>query len=72
MLVSRKRVHNFPYAVIYLSVGSLLSLSPPLEFVSFKYLGVLLTSDLSWSGHIKNASTKARQVIGLIYRFYKY
>ena len=49
MLVSRKRVHTFPDPVIYLY-------GLPLESVSsFKYLGVLLTSDLSWSGHVKNA-----------------
>jgi len=62
-------VHTFPDPdpVIYLY-------KLPLEFVfSFKYLGVLLTSDLLWSGHVKNACTKARQLIGLIYRrFYKY
>jgi len=51
------------------SMGSLLSLSAS----SFKYLGVLLTSDLSWSGHVKNTCTKARLLIGLIYRrFYKH
>jgi len=67
MLVSRKSVHTFPDPVICLY-------RLPLESVSsFKYLGVLLTSDLSWSGHAKNACTKARQLIGLIYRrFYKY
>ena len=67
MLVSRKRVHTFPDPVIYLY-------GLPLESVSsFKYFGVLLTSDLSWCGHVKNACTKARQLIGLIYRrFYKY
>ena len=67
MLVSRKRVHTFPDPVIYLY-------GLPLEPVSsFKYLGVLQASDLLWSGHVKNACTQARQLIGLIYRkFYKY
>ena len=65
MLVSRKRVHTFPDPVIYLY-------GPPLESVSsFKYLGVLLTSDLMWSGRVKNACTKARQLISLIYRRFK-
>ena len=62
MLVSCKSVHTFPDPVIYLY-------RLPLESVSsFKYLGVLLTSDLSWSGHVKNACTKARQLISLILR----
>ena len=59
MLVSHKRELTLPDPVIYLY-------GLPLESVStFKYLGVLLTSDLSWSGHVKNACTKARQLIGL-------
>ena len=46
----------------------------PLETATtFKYLGVLLTSDLSWSGHVKNVCSKARQLVGLIYRrFYRH
>ena len=46
----------------------------PLETTTtFKYLGVLLTSDLSWSGHVKNVCSKARQLVGLISRrFYRH
>jgi len=46
----------------------------PLERVySYKYLGILITSDLSWSAHVATICSKARQQIGLLYRrFYKY
>ena len=43
-----------------------------LETVStFKYLGLLLTSDLSWSKHIEGVCTK-KKILGLLYRrFYQ-
>ena len=46
----------------------------PLERVeSYKYLGLLLTNNLSWSPHITNICSKAKQVLGLLYRrFYGY
>ena len=38
-----------------------------------KYLGVTLTSDLTWSNHIRNITTKSRRLAGLLYRqFYKW
>ena len=41
----------------------------PLEQVeTFKYLRVLLLSDISWSAYIESICTKARKVIGLLYR----
>ena len=45
-----------------------------LERVSFyRYLGVLISSDLSWSNHIKDISSKAQKQVGLLYRrFYKH
>jgi hypothetical protein len=45
-----------------------------LERVStYKYLGLLLSNDLSWSHHIKHLCSKARKILGLIYRrFYQF
>ena len=40
----------------------------PLPYVdSVKYLGVLITSDLSWSQHISNLHLKVRHLIGMQY-----
>ena len=66
MLVSRKRDPIMPI--------TLLANSQPLERVySYKYLGTLLTSNLSWSAHISTLCTKARQQIGMLYhKFYRY
>ena len=46
----------------------------PLERVTaYKYFGILITSDLSWSAHIQAITTKARRQTGMPYRqFYKY
>lgn len=45
----------------------------PLSLVSsVKYLGILINSDLSWSPHVANLCSKARKLVGLLYRrFYK-
>ena len=41
----------------------------PMENVtSYKYLGVTLTSDLTWSDHIHNITRKARRLTGMLYR----
>ena len=40
---------------------------------SFKYLGIIISSNLSWSLHIQSICSKARQIIGVIYRsFYQH
>ena len=67
MLVSHRRAYTSPDPVIYLYGHSVEQVS------AFKYLGLLLTSNLSWSAHIKSVCSKARKLLGLIYRrFYKY
>ena len=35
---------------------------------SYKYLGITLTHNLSWSPHIKNCCNKTRRLLGLFYR----
>ena len=55
--------------------------APPTLFVegvqlpyvtSVKYLGISITSSLSWSQHISNVHSKARKLIGILFRkFYK-
>ena len=57
-IISRKRAPTLPK----------ISLSSPLEWVSkFKYLGVWLADNLSWSYHIKETSIKATKIAGMIY-----
>ena len=61
MIVSRKHNPSLPPT---LCLGS-----TPLERVHmYKYLGVILTSILSWSEHINSVCMKARKLIGLLYR----
>ena len=35
---------------------------------NYKYLGVTITADLSWTLHISNCCNKTRKLIGLLYR----
>ena len=46
----------------------------PLEDVpTFKYLGIIISSDLSWSQHTEGICSKAMKIIGMLYRrYYQY
>jgi len=58
MHVSRKRSPLSPTNPIMLG-GTVL------EVVStFKYLGLLISSDRSWSNHIKDICSKSRKILG--------
>ena len=61
MLVTRKRN---PVDRPILTVGG----CPIAQVLQFKYLGVIVTSDLSWSSHIHTLCTKVKKIIGLLYR----
>ena len=62
MILSKKRCPMTKSVPLYLC-GSELE-----EVEIFKYLGVLVSKNLSWSEHISEICTKARQILGLLYR----
>ena len=67
MKVSRKRSRSILTPSLTLN-GCILE-----EVLTIKYLGILISSDLSWSQHIQDVCSKARKIIGLIYRrYYQY
>ena len=67
MLVLRRRNTTTPSPPLCLN-GS------PLESVpTFKYLSVLLSSDLTWPKHVQSICSRACKLIGLLYRrYYQY
>ena len=44
--------------------------SPVMQVTSLKYLGVTVSSNLSWSTHIDNTCVRARKQLGLLYRHF--
>jgi len=61
MIVSRKRQQTECPVILLQGV--------PLEQAdTFRYLGVIVSSDLSWTAHVKSICTKARKLVGLLYR----
>ena len=68
MIITRK-------STFFISAFPILSLNnTPIELVSsYKYLGVTLSSNLSWTPHIKSVCAKSKKIIGLIYHsLYRY
>ena len=62
MVISRRRTPTTPATPILLN-------GIPLERVElFKHLGVVVSSDLSWSNHITSIRAKAKRILGLLYR----
>ena len=67
MLTSRRRTkgNQIPIFKLY---------GQPLERVfEYKYLGVVLSANLSWTSHIDKILAKTRKIIGMLYRqFYQW
>ena len=64
MMISRRRTPEMQVPPLTLN-------GVPLERVeTFKYLGLLLLSDLSWSNHIDSVCSRAKRILGLLYRQY--
>ena len=53
MFISRKSLHLNPPSTLFLGSSAVTQVD------SFKYLGITLPSDLSWSLNVRNINTKA-------------
>ena len=62
MFISKKKFKSIPPPQLTLD-GTILK-----RVKCYKYLGITLTSDLSWTPHIANCCNKTRRLIGLLYR----
>jgi hypothetical protein len=64
IIVSRRKTPVTPTTPLLLN-------GTPIEKVeSFKHLGLLISSDLSWSNHMNSICSKAKRILGLLYRGY--
>ena len=44
-------------------------LNATMEYVThYKYLGVVISSDMTWTSHIQHICNKAKRIIGMLYR----
>ena len=67
MVISRKKQPIVPLTPILICGNAVEGVN------SFKYRGGWITKDLTWSRHVTEICTKARRVVGLIYRqYYQY
>jgi len=64
MVVSHRRTASTPSQPLQLAIDN-----HSLDQVKmFKYLGVLLSHDLSWDEHVQSVCSRARKIFGLLYR----
>ena len=67
MVISKLRGRSIPSQQMML-------LDQPMDRVSsYRYLGVIISDNLSWSTHIEKITSKARRLVGMLYRnFYQW
>jgi len=63
MRTSRKKKYSISAPSFFLN-------GCPLEEVRTNYLGIIISSDLSWSQHTEGICSKAMKIIGMLYRCY--
>lgn len=64
MVITRRRCPTLPLNPLILNGVTLKQVD------MFKYLGLLITSDLSWSRHIDSICSRAKRILGMLYRQY--
>ena len=62
MLISCKRLNKTPQLQLLLNGTCIESVE------CYKYLGINIACDLSWTRHIQSIASKARRMVGLLYR----